>query len=92
MPTNPYSIDVDVQLVPGRGYSASYVIAAADGAVIHRRQLARRFSAYSEAMACALAAAKATAATLPNEDLLGLTLPHSVPRGAAEGIAVGPTP
>jgi hypothetical protein len=61
---SPYQIDVDVQLVPGRGYAASYVIAGADGTVVHRRLIARRFAAYSEAMGCALDLAKATVAAL----------------------------
>ena len=65
MESSPYTIDVDIELVPGRGYAATYVIHGADGAVMHRRLLARRFAAYSEAMVVALDAAKATVATLP---------------------------
>jgi len=61
-----YTIDVDVELVPGRGYSASYIIVDPDGAVVRRRQLARRFASYSEAMVCALDIAKVTVASLPD--------------------------
>ncbi|KJV33813.1 hypothetical protein [Luteibacter yeojuensis] len=76
-----YTIDVDVQLVPGRGYSASYVITEPDGTVVHRRLIARRFAAYSEAMSCALDVAKATAATLPKQALGGL-VPHGLAAAA----------
>lgn len=64
MPHGPFQIDVDVQLMPGRGYAASYVITEPDGTVVHRRLVAKRFHAYSEAMGCALDLAKATATTL----------------------------
>jgi len=83
-----YLIDVDVEWIPGRGYAASYVIAAPDGAVIRRRVIARRFSAYSEAMGCALEAARATAATLPVVagasacDAADATHPVPVPTGS----------
>ncbi|MGN6478779.1 hypothetical protein [Luteibacter sp.] len=60
-----YTIDVDVELIPGRGYSASYIIVDTDGAVVRRRQLARRFASYSEAMGCALDIAKGSLASLP---------------------------
>jgi len=60
-----YTIDVDVELIPGRGYSASYMILDPDGAVVRRRQLARRFASYSEAMGCALDIAKVTVGSLP---------------------------
>jgi hypothetical protein len=72
---SPYTIDVDVELVPGRGYAASYVIAHTDGTVVHRRLIARRFAAYSEAMSCAIDAAKATVATLPVPEPAAWALP-----------------
>ena len=67
MNKDPYTLDIDVQVIPGRGYSASYVIGLEDGTIVHRRQIARRFSAYSEAMACALDVGKVTMATLMRE-------------------------
>lgn len=58
-----YTIDIDGELIPGRGYAASYMICDLDGSLVRRRQLARRFASYSDAMGCALDIAKATAAS-----------------------------
>ncbi|SEO94224.1 hypothetical protein SAMN02800692_2916 [Luteibacter sp. UNC138MFCol5.1] len=77
--SSPFNIDVDVQSVPGRGYVATYLIVDPDGNVLRKRRLARRFSAYSEAMACALDAAKGTVESLA----------ASVPAGV---LAYQPTP
>jgi len=88
-----YTIDVDVELIPGRGYAASYMIVELDGSVVRRRQLVRRFASYSEAMGCALDIAKATVASLapttaparPGHGAAGVSASPSAPGGGALG-------
>lgn len=81
-----YTIDVDGELIPGRGYAASYMISDLDGSLVRRRQLARRFASYSDAMGCALDIAKATAASFhPTGGTIPTTttppVPATTPRG-----------
>lgn len=92
-----YTIDADVDVIPGRGYSASYIIVDSDGAVVRRRQLARRFASYSEAVDCALDIAKIAvaslsearlASTLPGGGHLGTPTPSAI-RGSRRSDAAG---